>query len=78
MSAAPGDSIPELDRRLQQHRSALLAAAVSLRNRMRHDVEGLSLIRRARRHPGFALAVAGAFGLVLGRWAARWRSPRLR
>lgn len=76
--AERANTLPDLDRRLQEKRGEVADTLGELRQRVRDDLRELSPRRQLRRHPEAALIGAAAAGLLAGRLvggllAALWR-----
>ncbi|HXE31079.1 MAG TPA: hypothetical protein VN515_04695 [Terriglobales bacterium] len=67
--ASRANSLPELERRLQEKRRAVVVSLDELRGRVRHDVHELSPRQQVKHHAGAALAAAALLGLLAGRVA---------
>lgn len=64
-------SLHDLDRSLQQQRSALAQTADALRQRVRRELRGLAPRRQLRRHATAAAATTAVCGFVAGRILGR-------
>ena len=65
--AAHVNSLPELDQRLVQERSAFVHTVDALRHRVREDIYELSPRQQLRHHSGATLTAVGIIGLIAGR-----------